>query len=187
MSSLLFGFFWGFVLLIPQGFAKIQFFGFSVQMGFVTLFVIYIGFAFPFFRGLLTVVLLALMTESFSLLPPGFLVASYTLLFVILQVLAGQILTESYLTKSLWVFLFYFLDQLLSTLAFDMNPIVVRGGLFWAAAALQSFLGALASLVLFMIWDATWEQWQGWFSPTKAHLTGADFYQVKSSQRKFLR
>ncbi len=187
MSALFFGFFWGFVLLIPQGFAEIQFFGFALHMGFIPLLVIYTGFSFPFFRGLLTVILLALMVESFSLLPPGFLIVSYSLLFIILQVLAGQILTESYLTKSFWVFLSYFLDQLLGTLAFEANPIIVQGGIFWAAAGLQSFLAALLSLPLFMLLDATWEQWQGWFSPTRAHLTGADFFQVKSSQRKFLK
>lgn len=187
MSDIFFALLWGGVLLIPQSLIVVPFFGARLDLALIPLLVIYIGFNYTFFKGLIVVVSLSYFFEVLSFVPPGLVILTNVILFIGLQLLMDRVLSEAYVTKVLWVFLAYLSYQLLILFSFNQGGIVfteVQDGLVFLVHALVT---ALLSFPLFIILDATYLKWQSLFSKKKAHLTGADFFEVKSSQRKYLR
>ena len=157
----------------------------NLEFGFVTILVIYAGFRFSFVRGLVMVVLISFIGETFTLVPHGFIILANLILFVGIHLLLDQILSEAYLTKSLWVFLFSFFSQLITGFVFDPDGAFIGQGLFWIISLVQAVLNGVLSFPLFILMDYSHDFWTRLFSRRRAQLTGADFYQVQSKQRKY--
>ncbi len=185
MLEIFFIWLWGALLLVPQMLIRVPFFG--GELGCITLLVIYTGFTLSLGRGMVAVVGLSLMAETFSYVPPGFLVLTHLIIFSVLQLVVDQILTEAYLTKMIWVFLFYLGNQFLNLWLFGGFSVLDRAPSALGVMLSSSILTALASLPLFILLDVTVRPWLGLFSKQKAQITAADFYQVKSNQRKYLK
>jgi len=175
----------GMLLFIPQLSIRFSFFGFPLEIGFLTVLIIYVGFTYSFFRGLIAVSLLSFVAETFSLVPHGYLIVANVILFIAIQVLLDQLLSEAYVTKSLWVFLYSLLSQILTGFVLNAETVFLTSSFFWITALIQSGLNGLLSFPLFILLDFLYDGWQTLFSRRRAHLTGADFYQVKSKQRKY--
>lgn len=172
---------WGAILILPQILFHFPFTGRTVAPGFVTLLVIQAAFTQSFLAGLVGVVVATFLFEIFSSAPHGTIILSHVILFVAIQTVVARIYTESYLTKALWVALFSVLAQLL------INHVVRPAGSgldYWEVTA-SAVGNGLVSIPLLIIMDGSYELWSRVVSPKQASLTGADFYQVRSKQRKF--
>ncbi len=184
--SWLFFILWGFLFLIPQSSLRFPFFGFELGIHTNYILVIYAAFTFPFWEGLIGCILVSALLSTLSQIPPSLMIMSNGILFIAIQTIVDRLYTEAYITKTLWVFPFSMMYQFLNALA--LNP----GWIFWGDAdswfhiGLQGILDVLISFPMFMILDFTYEFWTRIFSSRRANLTGADMYQVKSQQRKFI-
>lgn len=185
MTSFLFAVLWMTVLIVPQMTIRFFVFGMSFGPGFAALLVIYAGFAMKLTPGFLSVLFIGFTVETFSGVPHGYFIVSNAILFIIIRLVVDRILTEAYLTKSLWVFLFSFVDQCVNGFVTGYRGVVMTGWVFWAGAFFQSFISAVISLPLFMVLDRSMAGWMNIFTRRKGHLTGADLYQAKSPQRKY--
>lgn len=176
---------WALVLLFPQ--LIIRFSVFDVQFGFslLTLLIIYAGFNYSFIVGIVSVVVISFLVETFSFIPHGYLIVANLILFVGIQLMSDRIFTEAYITKSLWVFLFSLIAQCLTRFALEPSGIFIGSGLFWISSIIQSSIDGLISLPLFILLDGTYHRWIGLFSRQRAQLTAADLFQVKSKQRRY--
>lgn len=177
---------WGFVFLIPQSSLRLPFFGFELGIHTNYILIIYAAFNLPFWEGLIGCVLVSTLLSTLSQIPPSLIIMSNGILFIAIQTIVDRLYTEAYITKTLWVFPFSILYQFLNALA--LNP----GWIFWGDAdswfnfILQGALDVLISFPLFIVLDITYEGWNSVFSSRRANLTGADMYQVKNPQRKYI-
>ncbi len=187
MSDLIFVWLWGIVLLVPQQAFRFSLGPLSLEFDFVTLLVIYLGFSYSFWKGLVGVILLSFVAEALSFTTPGLIVLSHLIIYVLLQLLIDQIVTEAYLTKIFWVMMASFAQHILAGLVLDKGGTLLGSLFFWSASAVNAVVAAFLSFPLFIILDGTREKWSSLFSKQKAQITGADFFAVKSSQRKYLR
>ncbi|MBI4412069.1 MAG: hypothetical protein HY541_06265 [Deltaproteobacteria bacterium] len=183
--DILFALVWLWILFNGQLAFRIPFFHGALELGFVTILVIYVGFRFSFLRGLITVALVSFIAETFTLVPHGFIILAHLILFIGIRLLLDQILSEAYLTKSLWVFLFSFFSRLITGFVFDPEGVFIREGSFWIVSPAQAVLNGILSFPLFIALDASYDLWTRLFSRRRRSLTGADFYQVQSKQRKY--
>lgn len=177
---------WGFFLLIPQLLFRVSVFGFPVGVELTTLLIVYTAFGYSFTSGMLGVVMLSCLAGVFSQTPPGYLMLAHLILFVLIQFFMSRIFTESYLTKSLWVVLFAFSAEVLRMLALSPTVHYFQTPFFWERGILQAVVDGLASFPLFILLDKTRARWDKWVSPRQAHLTGADFFHVRSRHRKYI-
>lgn len=185
MLDILFAFFASVLLYIPQLSFHFSVFGLPLEIGFTTLLIIYIGFTFSFWRGLLSVILVSFIAETFSLVPHGYLVTAYVILFISIQIILDEVLAESYLTKSMWVLGYSFLSQIITGFVFEAGTSFLSSGPFWIGAVLQATFNGILSFPLFIFLDFLYDRWNSLFSRRKGQLTGADFFQLKSKQRKY--
>lgn len=177
---------WGFVLLAFQLVLRTHPFGIPVGAGFMTLLVIYAAFTAPFITGMFATIILSWFSGILSGIPPEFIALTHLILFVVIQLFVSRIYSESYVTKSLWIFLFTFAGQFLRSLILDPSGEWAGISSFWGQATLQSVVDALISFPLFVILDQTGEYWRRITSRRQAQLTGADFFAVKSRHRRFI-
>lgn len=182
---ILFALLWFWILFNGQLAFRIPLSGGSLEFGFVTILVIYAAFRFSFMEGLITVMLASFVAETFTLAPHGFLILANLILFVGIRLVLDQILSEAYLTKSLWVFLFSFFSQMITGFVFDPEGAFVGQKSFWIISPVQAFLNGVLSLPLFILFDYSHDLWMRVFSRRRKQLTGADFFQVQSKQRKY--
>lgn len=186
MIDIIFILSWGFMLLIPERLLRLPLLDIPVEFNFTTLLIIYVGFTSTFFKGLISIVILSFILETLSFIPHGYLITTNSILFIMLTLIVDQIMTEAYVTKAFWVFIFSMVSQLLNRLVFFSPELVLDQGFFWLLSLFNSMICAIISIPLFMIFDLTFEQFKPLFSSRQAHVTGADLYQVKSKQRKYL-
>ena len=184
--KLLFFLLWGFCLLFFQLIFRVSPFGFPLGMNFMTLLVIYAAFTAPFITGMFVTIILSWVSGVLSGIPPEFITLTHLILFVVIQLFVSRIFTESYLTKSLWIFLFAFVAGCLRGMILTPSGEWLRVGFFWQQASLQAALDALVSFPLFIFLDHTGEGWRRATSPRQTQLTGADFFAVKSKHRRFI-
>lgn len=177
---------WALVLLFPQ--LIIRFSVFDVQFGFslLTLLIIYAGFNYSFVFGMMGVIAISFLVETFSFVPHGYLIVSSLILFVVIQLMSEGIFTEAYITKSSWVFLFSLIAQCLTRFALEPSGVFIGSGLFWISSVIQSLIDGLISLPLFIVLDRTYFKWIKLFSRQRAQFTAADLFQVRSKQRRYL-
>lgn len=187
MSDFFFSIVCGFILLILQQFVQFHIYQFHFSFGLIPLFIIYIGFTYSFTRGFVSVIFLSLIIEAFSFVPMGYLVVTHLILFTSIQVLEDQMLAESYITKSFWVIVFGTLNFILVRLV--VHPVLSLSveSAFWLELVLNILIWSVASIPLFIFLDQLHGMWRNRFSMKRADLTGADLYQVKSNQRKYLK
>jgi hypothetical protein len=177
---------WGFILLIPQASLRLPFFGYDIGIHASYILIIYAGFMLPFWEGLIGCILVSILMSTLSQIPQSFMIISNAILFISIKTIVDRLYTEAYLTKALWVFPFSIFYQFLHALT--LNP----DWAFWGEARLWShfiFQGAfdvIVALPLFIVLDLTYELWSRLFSSKRANLTGADMYQVKNPQRKYI-
>lgn len=176
---------WGLILILPQISFRLYIFDLPLGFGLLTLLVIYVGFVFPFVRGLLAVMLLSFVGETFSQVTHGYFILTYAILYIGIQLLADRIYTEAYLTKSLWVLLFSLISQCLTAFVLEPRGLFFERGIFWLQALLQSFIDCIISFPLFILLDLTLIRWFALFSRRRSNLTGVDLYEAQSKQRKF--
>lgn len=183
---IIFLFLWGLVLFFPQLIIHFRIFNFDLGLGFITILVIYAGFTYPFTRGVIATILLGFLYETFSSVSHGHFILTYLILFLVIALIADRIFAEAYLTKSLWVFFFSMIAQPLFELVWLQNFSFVFNGTFWIDAGLQSLINGIVSFPLFIYLDKTLTKWMYLFARRRASITEADFYQIKSKQRKYL-
>lgn len=186
MSDLIFVWLWAIILLVPQQAFRVSLGPLALEFDFVTLLVIYLGFSSSFWKGLVSVIIISLIAEALSFAPLGLIVLSNLIIYVILQLLIDQILTEAYLTKMFWVLMASFTQHILTGLVLDKGGNLFGSLFFWSMSTANSMGAALLSFPLFIILDGTRGKWESLFSKQKAQITGADFFAVKSGQRKYL-
>lgn len=183
--DILFALLWFWFLFNGQLAFRLPIPGGDLEFGFITVFVIYLVFQYSFIRGLIAVVLVSFIAETFTLVPHGFIILANLLLFTGIHLLLDQILSEAYVTKAFWVGLFSFIGRLITGFVFDPEGAFAASASFWVIAPVQAVFNGFLSFPLFILLDFTHDLWMGLFSRRRAHLTGADFYQVKSKQRKY--
>ncbi len=159
--------------------------GIEVGFKFDTLLVIFTAFSLPFVSGLIAVVMISLVVEVYSGVPHFYFVAVNIALLVSIQLVVDRIFTESYVTKSLWVIPFSFLSQILKTLVWAPDSSFWISGHFWIESFLQALFNGLCAFPFFILMDGGSTLWDSLFPRKRAHLTGADLYQVKNPQRKY--
>ncbi len=184
--SWLFFILWGFIFLIPQASLRVPFFGWELGLHADFILIIYAGFTFPFWEGLIGVILVSTLMATLSQLPPSLMIISNAILFIAIRAIMDRIFTEAYITKALWILPFSFLYQILNALALNPDWAFLGHLDSWFNFIFQGGLDIIMALPIFMILDVTYEVWTRIFSSKKANLTGADMYQVKNAQRKYI-
>lgn len=178
---------WAMIFLMNQLHFRMEMGGYSFSINFYLLLIIYAGFNFPFFSGAVSVVMISFIFETFSLTPHGFFITSGLILFFSIHLFVDQLYSEAYLTKSLWSFIFCLMGQVLIRYTLEGGDIFLNPSSFWMVSMIQSFMDTLVSFPLYIVLDKTLMLWMKLGRTKEVRLTGADFYQVQSKQRRFLK
>lgn len=169
---------WGVVLLLIQMITRFHFWGYPIAFNFMFLLIVYQGFSGSSIWGTLLTISLGILSESFSQVPHGSVAVSYLILFFLLKNLHSRIYSEAYVTKSLWVMLLSLINSCLVHPQFN--------SFFWIQILLQAVFDFVLSLPLFILLDYGQERWIHFLTRRRSELTGADLYQAKSPQRRYI-
>ncbi len=96
-------------------------------------------------------------------------------------------MTEAYLTKMLWTMVFLLLHGILLIIAFGDSIFNLFEVSVWSHILLTAFVSGAVGLPLMILLDRSVIFWMSLFSTQQTQLTGADFYQAQSQQRKYLK
>src|SRR3989338_716332 len=168
---------WALILLFFQVGFRFQLGNFVVNFDFLTTMVIYVGFTLPLFSGLITVLVVSILMSAFSIIPQEMIILVNLIIFVSIRFLIEQIYSEAYLTKSIWVFLFSLLSLYLRS-EDRINLLSIFS---------QALVNGILSFPLFIVWDKTFFIWLKNISIKRADFSGADFFQVKNTIRKYVK
>lgn len=178
---------WALLFLISQLHFRMEVGEHYFSVNFYLLLVIYAGFNFPFFRGGISVVVISFIFETFSLAPHGFYITGGLVLFLLIHFFVDQLYSEAYITKSAWSFVFCLIGQILIRYMLEGGGVLMNPSSFWIVSLAQSFIDAVVSFPLYIVLDKTLALWMKLGRTREVRLTGADFYQVQSKQRRFLK
>jgi hypothetical protein len=176
----------GIILLFPQMILCIKFAGCDLNLGLITVLVIYAGFSFPFLRGFIAVIIISFILEAMSFVTHGSFILAHLMVYVSIAFLENRIFSEAYTTKSLWVFIFSLINQCLFALTYQKSADFLGSGFFWLEAFFQALIQGVVSFPLFIFLDIALDKWMLITSRPRANLTGVDFFQAKSKQRRYL-
>lgn len=171
-------------LLLPLE-ARCVFFPATLHLvpAFLSSFIVYIGFRYSFFKGFIAVILITFILELMSFVPLSAMLVPHLIIFVSLQLLADQFLSESYLTQALWVFLFQIFLVWMEHVLVLTPWSFANDSVFWIRLVGVPLLTACLSIPLFIILDAVHGLWDEWFSITEARLTGVELYHAQRRKK----
>lgn len=178
---------WALVFLIGQLHFRMEVGDTSFSVNFYLLLIIYAAFNFPFFRGAFSIVVISFIFETFSLAPHGFYITGGLILFLLIHLFVDQLYSEAYVTKSTWSFIFCLTGQVLIRYLLEGETVLMSPSSFWVVSLVQSFIDAVVSFPLYIVLDKTLALWMKLGRAKEVRLTGADFYQAQSKQRKFFK
>ncbi|HBF13627.1 MAG TPA: hypothetical protein DDW49_09655 [Deltaproteobacteria bacterium] len=158
----------------------------SLNLEFSIILIIFIGFEFGLFEGLVSVAVLSLMLEASSAITPFSTLFVGCFVFVTIYLLMDQFYTEAYVTKALWVgFLTLFIKFLYGFVLYREVAHLDKVW-FWEQLFVQSVINALIAIPSLLFLDRSLSFWLTKTSRKKAQITGADYFVSKSKQRRYL-
>jgi hypothetical protein len=175
------------LLIIPQSLFSVNVGGSRIGIDFFLIFVLYAAFSFNFVSGLSAVFILSYALEIFSVLPHGHLMLVASLVFLSLFLFRDHVFAESYLVRSVWVCVFSLMEQLLVLAARGISgSSFLENKLALVIFLAQALLNGALAFPFFIFLDHFFDKIQDLLGRKPQPLTGADLYQVKSGQRKYL-
>lgn len=165
---------------------RISFFGITLGLDMFFLLTAFCGMTLPLVQGLISVVIIALLNETLGHVPIGYFVTVHLVVFLAVKLTTEGLFAESYLIKSLCVFTYAIIHQIFTTIVMGYFSTLSSTFSFWVFCILQSLIHALFSFPLFILMDIVFEKWDGFFHRRTSAVTGADLFQIKNKQRKFI-
>lgn len=184
--KILFALVTGLILMIPQTVFHFRMWGISFNLEGILVLVVFIGFRYGIFSGILGACVLGWLMESFMSVPHGYVMMVHVILILAIQSMISHIYAESYIIKSFWLILLSMGYQYLMAMATGWSDAFLFHWAYFIQAVVQSFVNALLGFPLLIILDFFFSPFVGLGSRKHSQLTGADIFQSKSSQRKYL-
>jgi hypothetical protein len=184
--TFLFACLWCLVLVFFETVFQVRVWNFAFNLQGLFLLVVFMGFRYRLLAGILGAAFAGWLMETFMAVPHGLVMGVHILVFAGIQAMISHIYVESYLTKSLWVGPLSIGYQYLMGWVAGWPDSLLFARSFLFQAFLQSCINVLFSLPLFMILDFLFEYVNFLGTRKQGALTGADLFQSKSGQRKYL-
>jgi len=187
MSSIIFAWLTALGLMVPERLFSRAATGHALfDLDIIPIWIFYLGVNFSFGSGLIALLPVSYLLGFYSYQSPFVLMMTHVMLFLSIKILMEQIMTEAYLTKMFWTIFFLVINGFLMILAFGSSFLGLLDFSVWKQILLTALVSGVIGLPLMVLLDSLYALWARLVAPHNANLTGADFYQIKSQQRKYL-